>query len=369
MPCPVSDTLSSACELTRSSHTWMRPPFGVNLTALVSRFQTTCRSRPGSPCTWVGVASRSVWIRTPLASAAGRTDSMAASTTEARSTTCTSSCTLPVVMRLMSSRSSIICAWALALRWMVFSPLVTSSPRCAAPTTKRCPTQNGVERRPQFVRQRRQEFVLQPVGALAFCSRHALALQELLLRDPQGLRCHMLFLHVVARAHPFGHVAVGLEERCGSGHEVAIAPRLGVPQPALRLVDLAGVARGFPRLPDRLSRSSGWMASSQPKSRCTSNGCPVYRSHEGCGSTNAPSAFVVQTIDEVASTSERYRFSRRLRSSADCAVRRAAQTRSAACSRRATSSVVQARAAACDRIRKTTGLPSGGRGTYTSERI
>ena len=41
---PVSVTLTSTCELTRSSAIWMRPPLGVNLTALVSRFQTTCCS-------------------------------------------------------------------------------------------------------------------------------------------------------------------------------------------------------------------------------------------------------------------------------------------------------------------------------------
>ena len=49
MPTPVSLTASSTCELTRSSRTWTRPPRPVNLTALVSRFHSTCCRRSGSP--------------------------------------------------------------------------------------------------------------------------------------------------------------------------------------------------------------------------------------------------------------------------------------------------------------------------------
>ena len=44
---PVSLTLNSMCEFTRCSTTWTLPPFGVNLTALLSRFQNTCCRRAG----------------------------------------------------------------------------------------------------------------------------------------------------------------------------------------------------------------------------------------------------------------------------------------------------------------------------------
>ena len=46
---PESATRSSTCELTRSSTICTRPPLGVNLMALVSRFQTTCCKRLPSP--------------------------------------------------------------------------------------------------------------------------------------------------------------------------------------------------------------------------------------------------------------------------------------------------------------------------------
>ena len=48
---PVSLTLSSRCEFTRCSSTWIWPPLGVNLIALVSRFQTTCCRRELSALT------------------------------------------------------------------------------------------------------------------------------------------------------------------------------------------------------------------------------------------------------------------------------------------------------------------------------
>jgi hypothetical protein len=49
MPGPVSDTRISTAPRARSACTSTRPPGGVNLTALASRFQTTCWSRSGSP--------------------------------------------------------------------------------------------------------------------------------------------------------------------------------------------------------------------------------------------------------------------------------------------------------------------------------
>ena len=83
------------CPRTRDLHrrvapldavTCTRPPLGVNFTALVSRFQTTCCSRSGSPHHARRSASSAGCSRMPLASAAGRTVSSAASTTAARST-------------------------------------------------------------------------------------------------------------------------------------------------------------------------------------------------------------------------------------------------------------------------------------------
>src|SRR2546425_399624 len=51
MPLPVSRTVSSKWESTRSSTRSTRPPSGVNLIALERRFHTTCCSRSGSPLT------------------------------------------------------------------------------------------------------------------------------------------------------------------------------------------------------------------------------------------------------------------------------------------------------------------------------
>jgi hypothetical protein len=62
-----------------------------------------------------------------FASAAGRTVSMAASMNSAGGTVWMSSSTLPDVMRLMSSRSSISWAWARALRSIVCRPRCRSA--------------------------------------------------------------------------------------------------------------------------------------------------------------------------------------------------------------------------------------------------
>ena len=72
MPMPVSMTLISTCELTRSSKTWTWPPLGVNLTALERRFQTTCWRRAGSPVTGPASESRTCGCGCSLALAAGR---------------------------------------------------------------------------------------------------------------------------------------------------------------------------------------------------------------------------------------------------------------------------------------------------------
>ncbi len=49
MPSPLSVTTISTCDSTATTRTSTRPPLGVNLIALESRFHTTCWSRVGSP--------------------------------------------------------------------------------------------------------------------------------------------------------------------------------------------------------------------------------------------------------------------------------------------------------------------------------
>ncbi len=121
MPAPVSETLSSTCEFTRCTSTCTWPPRGVNLIALVSRFQATCCRRALSALTRVREESSRLRRRTSLASAIGRAESIAACTTSDNETCCRSRRILPARMRLRSSRSSISCTWARALRsitWM-----------------------------------------------------------------------------------------------------------------------------------------------------------------------------------------------------------------------------------------------------------
>ena len=124
IPCPVSLTTISTCELIRCRCTWIRPPFGVNFTALMSRFHTICCRRLGSPVIGPARGSSTLWTRMPLASAASRTASSAASTTAVRSTLRTSSRILPVMTRETSSRSSTSWTCALALRSMTSSARV-----------------------------------------------------------------------------------------------------------------------------------------------------------------------------------------------------------------------------------------------------
>ena len=91
MPIPESATVISTWEFTRSSRTSTLPSLGVNLIALVSKFQTICCKRVGSPETGPACGSRTLRSRICLASAAGRTDSIAAQTMLPKSTACTSS--------------------------------------------------------------------------------------------------------------------------------------------------------------------------------------------------------------------------------------------------------------------------------------
>ena len=93
------------------------------------------------------------------------------------------------MMRVMSSRSSISCACARALRSMASSPLARSSSawRRAAQQDLR-PAEDGVERRAQLVRERGEELVLHPVDPLRLGARHALALEQALALGHQQAR-------------------------------------------------------------------------------------------------------------------------------------------------------------------------------------
>src|SRR5690348_12839442 len=55
MQMPLSTTITSTCELTRSRLTCTLPPRGVYFTAFERRFQATCCKRYGSPDTRAGL--------------------------------------------------------------------------------------------------------------------------------------------------------------------------------------------------------------------------------------------------------------------------------------------------------------------------
>src|SRR5256885_1212728 len=112
MPWPVSVTLICAWPFTRASPTTMRPPAGVNFTALERRFQTTCCRRSGSPTKGAAVGWRSVTSSSALASMAGRSAATASPMTATRSIGRTFRRSMPVMMRETSRRSLMICAWA-----------------------------------------------------------------------------------------------------------------------------------------------------------------------------------------------------------------------------------------------------------------
>ena len=160
MPMPVSATAISTCASSRCEHDLHVPPRGVNLMAFDSRFQTTCCRRPGSPEIGPAAGSRMRSTRMPLASAAGVTVSIAASMNESGCSGCMSSRSLPEMMRLMSSRSSMSCVWTRALRSIVSRPARSSSALRAGEAQHLRPAEDGVQRRAQLVRQRGQELVL-----------------------------------------------------------------------------------------------------------------------------------------------------------------------------------------------------------------
>ena len=94
--------------------------------AFDSRFHTTCCRRTGSPEIGPMPGSMTFSSRISFASAAVFTVSTASSMNVDGLTGWMSSRSLPEVMRLMSSRSSISCVWARALRSMASRPFARS---------------------------------------------------------------------------------------------------------------------------------------------------------------------------------------------------------------------------------------------------
>ena len=100
----------------------------------------------------------------PLAAAAGRSASSAASTIGASSIGRSSSRSLPVTIRDTSRMSAISCSCRCALRSMVSSARVIAGGIELAHPQQPRPAEHRVQRRPQLVRQRREEVFLRAVG-------------------------------------------------------------------------------------------------------------------------------------------------------------------------------------------------------------
>ncbi|MNQ87580.1 hypothetical protein D3C85_1028100 [compost metagenome] len=112
MPCP-SSMMSRRMNASSASMCTCTPlPWGVNFRALLSRFQTTCSRRMESAISHTSVSGMLLTsMLTPAATAMGLTTWMISSSKRLKSTRSLSSLSLPVVMREMSSKSSMICAW------------------------------------------------------------------------------------------------------------------------------------------------------------------------------------------------------------------------------------------------------------------
>jgi hypothetical protein len=127
MPTPVSEMVIDTADADEVSATRISPPGGVNFTALVRRFQTTCWRRPGSPTTspWMRSIVRST--RRFFASAAGRMESIAPSMMRAGSIGWRSRRILPEMMRLTSRRSEMSWPCWRAFRSMISRPFCISA--------------------------------------------------------------------------------------------------------------------------------------------------------------------------------------------------------------------------------------------------
>ena len=162
-----------------AASTAMVPPAGVNFTAFVRRFHTTCCRRAGSP--YIGEVTRiDHETRSDLLSAAGRTASIAAATTRCRSIG------LDVETQLArrdARHVEVLDQSRLHFRISLDHLECVRLPRFVqgAEPQHPAPAENRVQRRAQLVRQGRQELVLRAVRRFRGCSRRPF----LAMRAPQ----------------------------------------------------------------------------------------------------------------------------------------------------------------------------------------
>ena len=130
MPWPLSQTSTRICPWSAARHTSMRPPAGVNLTALLSKFRTTCSMRTTSAITYRPSASLTTSIVSSRAAGSARSTSAMPATTWPSATGAIDSESLPVRTRDMSNRSSMIFAWLItALRMTAAARMVAGERR------------------------------------------------------------------------------------------------------------------------------------------------------------------------------------------------------------------------------------------------
>ena len=159
----------------------MRPCRGENFTAFVSRFQNTCCSRSGSPRTGPAPASKSVRSSSSFSTAAGRIDSTAVETLATTSTG------LHVEPHPAAEDPGQIEQVIDQVRLLLGVPddrlqrsahdggIVLGSPEHLRPA------QDGVQGRPELVRQGSEEVVLGAVRRLGLGPRLPLSSQQLLV--------------------------------------------------------------------------------------------------------------------------------------------------------------------------------------------
>ena len=169
MPMPgVADGDLDVRLASRATRTSIAPARGVNLIAFESRFQTTCCSRVGSPGHLRDVAATiDARARGPSHPRRARRVSSASSTHAGEVDRLESSRSLPVMMRDTSSTSSMICACDVRVALDRLERAAGRFLGRAAPDAQHARVaKDRVQRRAQLVRQRRQKFILQPVGVL-----------------------------------------------------------------------------------------------------------------------------------------------------------------------------------------------------------
>jgi len=105
MPGPVSLTAKRTSSPSGSIRIVMKPPFGVNLIALPTRFDSTCKSRAESADTVDTLSAISDRSSNDAAVASGRNISIASFMSATTDSSRRSMESVPVSVRRMSSRS------------------------------------------------------------------------------------------------------------------------------------------------------------------------------------------------------------------------------------------------------------------------